>query len=95
MTTKQVDKRIIFAGTIAILTVVAATWLAYSFRQGEAAGSAAPATLPQVVVSKALLREVDSRVGFLGQFSAVEQVELRAQVGGTLTEIHFKDGDVV
>ncbi len=95
MTTKQVDKRIIFAGTIAILTVVAATWLAYSFRQSEAAGSAAPATLPQVVVSKALLREVDSRVGFLGQFSAVEQVELRAQVGGTLTEIHFKDGDVV
>src|SRR5258708_9247452 len=95
VTRKQVDKRIIFAGTIAILIVVAAAWLAYSFRQSEAAGSAAPATLPQVVVSKALLREVDSRVGFLGQFSAVEQVELRAQVGGTLTEIHFKDGDVV
>jgi multidrug efflux system membrane fusion protein len=31
----------------------------------------------------------------LGQFSAVERVELRAQVGGTLTEIGFKDGDVV
>jgi hypothetical protein len=39
-----------------------------------------------------LEREVDSRLGFLGQFSAVEQVELRAQVGGTLTGIHFKDG---
>src|SRR5262249_5829013 len=51
--------------------------------------------LPQVVVSKPLEREVDSRLGFLGQFSAVEQVELRAQVGGTLTEIHFKDGDIV
>ena len=31
----------------------------------------------------------------MGQFSAVEQVELRAQVGGTLTGIHFKDGDIV
>jgi multidrug efflux system membrane fusion protein len=48
-----------------------------------------------VVVSRPLLREVDSRLGFLGQFSAVEHVELRAQVGGTLTEIHFRDGVVV
>jgi RND family efflux transporter MFP subunit len=31
----------------------------------------------------------------MGQFSAVNQVELRAQVGGTLTEIGFKDGDIV
>jgi membrane fusion protein, multidrug efflux system len=47
------------------------------------------------VVSKPLVRELDSRLGFLGQFSAVDQVELRAQVGGTLTGIHFKDGDIV
>jgi membrane fusion protein, multidrug efflux system len=42
-----------------------------------------------------LQREVDTRVGFLGQFSAIDRVELRAQVGGTLTEIHFKDGQIV
>jgi RND family efflux transporter MFP subunit len=42
-----------------------------------------------------LAREVDSRLGFLGQFSAIEWVEIRAQVGGTLTGIHFKDGDMV
>jgi multidrug efflux system membrane fusion protein len=95
MTAKHVVQRILFAGTIATLTVVAAAWLTYSYRQSDAAASAAPTTLPQVVVSKALLRDVDSRLGFLGQFSAVEQVELRAQVGGTLTDIHFKDGDVV
>jgi RND family efflux transporter MFP subunit len=47
------------------------------------------------VVSKPLEREVDSSLGFLGQFSAIEHVELRAQVGGTLTGIHFKDGDIV
>ena len=77
------------------IAVVATAWLAYSYRQSDAAASAAPAALPQVVVSKPLEREVDSRLGFLGQFSAVEQVELRAQVGGTLTGIHFKDGDIV
>jgi RND family efflux transporter MFP subunit len=32
---------------------------------------------------------------FLGQFSAVDSVELRAQVGGTLTEIAFQDGQIV
>jgi RND family efflux transporter MFP subunit len=48
-----------------------------------------------VTVSQPLRREVDVRAGFLGQFSAIDRVELRAQVGGTLTEIHFKDGQIV
>ncbi len=50
---------------------------------------------PPVVVSSPLQRNVDTRLGFLGQFSAIERVELRAQVGGTLMGIHFKDGDIV
>ncbi|MEM5314559.1 efflux RND transporter periplasmic adaptor subunit [Paraburkholderia sp. JHI869] len=40
-------------------------------------------------------RNIEDRLGFLGQFSAVSRVEIRAQVGGTLTAIHFKDGDIV
>ena len=32
---------------------------------------------------------------FLGQFSAVDSVELRAQVGGTLSTIEFQDGQIV
>src|ERR1700741_5192412 len=50
---------------------------------------------PIVTVSQPLRREVDVRAGFLGQFSAIDRVELRAQVGGTLTEIHFKDGQIL
>ena len=87
----------------AILWVVVGTaiaalgfaWLAYSYRESDAASPTSPAPLPQVVVSKPLVRELDSRLGFLGQFSAVDSVELRAQVGGTLTGIHFKDGNIV
>src|SRR5215470_12022465 len=77
------------------VAVVASAWLAYSYHQSDAAASPPPAALPQVVVSKPLVRAVDSRLGFLGQFSAVEQLEIRAQVGGTLTGIYFKDGDIV
>jgi RND family efflux transporter MFP subunit len=74
---------------------VAIGLVTYSHLETDAAANTSPATPPQVIVSKALLRELDSRLGFLGQFSAVDQVELRAQVGGTLTGIHFKDGDIV
>ncbi|HZV04963.1 MAG TPA: efflux RND transporter periplasmic adaptor subunit [Gemmataceae bacterium] len=57
--------------------------------------AAVPTPAPQVTVSRPLERELDTRAGFLGQFSAIDRVELRAQVGGTLTEIHFKDGQIV
>jgi len=86
-------KRTLFAGTIATLTIATiAAWFAYS---SDAATPPPAPPLPQVVVSTPLAREVDSRLGFLGQFSAIERVELRAQVGGTLTGVYFKDGDIV
>jgi membrane fusion protein, multidrug efflux system len=86
-------KRWIGAGVV--IAAVGFGGLAYSYHGGEAAAQAGPPAPPQVVVSKPLARELESKLGFLGQFSAVDQVELRAQVGGTLTEIRFKDGDIV
>ena len=40
-------------------------------------------------------RDLASWTTFTGQFSAVDYVELRAQVSGYLTEIHFTDGQIV
>jgi RND family efflux transporter MFP subunit len=57
--------------------------------------SAAAPALASVSVSTPLQRDLDTQAAFLGQYSAVDKVELRAQVGGTLTEIHFKDGEIV
>jgi multidrug efflux system membrane fusion protein len=50
---------------------------------------------PPVVVSYPFQHDEDTRIAFLGQFSAVSRVELRAQVGGILSEIHFTDGQIV
>ena len=50
---------------------------------------------PTVTVGAPLHETVASTTDFLGQFSAVDMVELRAQVGGTLTSIGFKDGQIV
>src|SRR5215471_16087627 len=70
-------------------------WGRYSRGASRSVAMPRPAALPQVVVSKPLVQDLDTQLGFLGQFSAVSQVELRAQVGGTLTGIFFKDGDIV
>jgi RND family efflux transporter MFP subunit len=82
-------------GVGAVIAAVGFGGLVYANREDGAAAQAAPPGPPQVVVSEPLVRELDAKLGFLGQFSAVDHVELRAQVGGTLTEIDFKDGDVV
>src|SRR6266481_857629 len=75
--------------------VILCVWLRYSPGAHGSSADTRPAALPQVVVSKLLVQDLDTLLGFLGQFSAVSQVELRAQVGGTLTGIFFKDGDIV
>ena len=81
------------AGLAGIVFVGA--WLKYSPGASGSSAAAPLAALPQVVVGKPLAQDIDTRLGFLGQFAAVSQVELRAQVGGTLTGIFFKDGDIV
>ena len=90
---RALAKLCVAAGMGAIVLVGA--WFKYSPRARGSSASAPPAALPQVVVSKPLIEDLDARLGFLGQFSAVSRVELRAQVGGTLTGIFFKDGDIV
>src|SRR5260370_3479275 len=70
-------------------------WLKYSPGASGTSAGAPPAALPQVVVSKPLVQDIDTRLGFLGQFAAVSQVELRAPGGGPLTGIFFNDGEIV
>jgi len=79
---------------VTIIALVAASLKYLPHANAKPAG-ATPPPLPHVMVSRPLVRNLDTRLSFLGQFSAVSQVEVRAQVGGTLTGIFFKDGDIV
>jgi multidrug efflux system membrane fusion protein len=89
----------LWAGSGAALGLVAALALTGGWlmtRHGNAsAAPPPPMPLPAVTVSAPLQRAVGQFAGFLGQFAAVNRVELRAQVGGTLSEIHFRDGGIV
>ena len=84
-----------WAGSLLALGLIAAGVIAGPRLLAPSADQAAIVAPPVVTVSAPIQQDVDTRLQFLGQFSAVDQVELRAQVGGTLTQIGFKDGDVV
>lgn len=83
-----------FIAVLAVLLACLGAWFLFSRYHQQQSGSPQQAAA-RVTVSKPLQQNLDRRLGFLGQFSAVNRIELRAQVGGTLTEIHFQDGQIV
>ena len=78
-------------GVVAVIAAVAGEQIWHAGQQP----AAAPPPPPQVTVSRPLQQTVQTISRFLGQFSAVDSVELRAQVGGTLSTIEFQDGQIV
>jgi multidrug efflux system membrane fusion protein len=76
----------VLGGAAAVLLVAAATPHA-AFAQG-----AAP---PTVTVAKPVTREIVEDDEFVGRFQAVDEVEVRARVGGYLSAVHFTDGQMV
>jgi RND family efflux transporter MFP subunit len=76
------------AAALVLSTALGVSWLGGS----AVAQNAAP---PPVTVSAPLQRDIVEWDEFTGQFAAVDFVEIRARVSGYLTEIHFKDGDIV
>ncbi|WP_420993654.1 efflux RND transporter periplasmic adaptor subunit [Cupriavidus sp. 30B13] len=85
----------LWVGSIAAAAVVVAGGALTLYTGGSNKVQAAPTKAPIVSVSSPLQRDIETRIGFLGQFSPVKNVELRAQVGGTLKQINFKDGDII
>jgi membrane fusion protein, multidrug efflux system len=72
--------------------MVMAVALAGCERQQQA--SAAPAPSP-VTVAQPVKRTVTDWDEFTGRFEAVEEVQVRPRVGGYVTSVEFKDGDMV
>jgi RND family efflux transporter MFP subunit len=88
-------KKVWVGSAAAVIALAVAGGLVLVSEETATPAHAAAAPTLSVKVSTPLERNLEPRLGFLGQFSAVDRVELRAQVGGTLTAIRFKDGDVV
>jgi RND family efflux transporter MFP subunit len=50
---------------------------------------------PQVIVSQPLVKTTAEWDEYTARFDATEAVEVRARISGYLTEVHFKDGQMV
>ena len=87
MTLAQTARR---AGAIpaAILLLV----LAGCSQSQQQAGGPPP---PAVTVAKPVQRTVVDQDEYVGRFAAVDSVEIRSRLSGYLSEIHFKDGQMV
>lgn len=57
--------------------------------------AAQDAQLPTVTVAKPVVRDVIDSDEFIGRFEAVDEVSVRARVGGYLDEVNFTDGALV
>lgn len=62
---------------------------------GEARTETAATAPPQVVAEPPIVKTITEWDEYTGRFAAVESVQVRARVSGYLTEIHFKDGQIV
>ncbi len=86
--------RFVIAAAVLLALAGGSFWALGRHQSAPASAAAAPPP-PSVTVSPPLQRNLAQSTDFTGQFSAVDQVDLRAQVSGYLTEIHFTDGQIV
>ncbi|MDB5869390.1 MAG: secretion protein HlyD [Polaromonas sp.] len=88
-------KRRILASALA---VIAASGIGFSLfgvsgSQAEPAAAAPPAT--PVSVATVVLSDVSAWDEFSGRLEAVERVDIRSRVAGTIQSVHFKEGALV
>src|SRR5690348_14237707 len=74
------------------MPLLLATFVASCGQQQQQAGGPPP---PQVTVAKPIKRTVFDYDEYVGRFTAVNSVEVRARVSGYLDKVHFKDGQLV
>jgi len=80
-----------FRGLSPILIVLAGLLAGCGEKPAPQAGAAAP----PVTVAQPVKRTVTDWDEFTGRFDAIEEVQVRARVGGFVTNVEFKDGDMV
>ena len=76
-----------------LLAVIASVVTLSGCEQKPSQASAPPP--PPVAIAQPLTRTVTDWDEFTGRFDAVEEVQVKARVGGFVTNVMFKDGDTV
>lgn len=84
--------------SLAVAGIVAVTACAWGLSGSKEARADAPPAAAQgvpVEVAEVVTRKITDWTHFSGRLEAVDRVEIRPQVTGVLTAVHFKDGALV
>ena len=84
-----------YRSSSAMLPAVLFLFLLAGCGEGQQQKQAAPPPPPAVTVAQPIKRNVIDQDEYVGRFVAVDSVEIRARVSGSLEKIHFKDGQMV
>lgn len=81
--------------TIVLLLVAAGGYYAYTRYLGHGGWGGAPGGAPPVSVAEVIEKSIRPWHDFSGRLTAVDQVEIRPRVSGTIMKVHFEDGAMV
>jgi multidrug efflux system membrane fusion protein len=95
-TMKPHSSKVRIIGAAAALCVVAATAMTYSAHSSVRANAAVVEDrLPEVDVAPVIARQVSDWHGYTGRMQAMQHVDVRPLVTGTITAVNFQDGALV
>lgn len=92
MSFNQKRKAVVASAIVLALAGSAAVWKASA--DSPAPAAAVPAA-PEVDVAEVAQQEITEWQSYSGRLEAVQRAEIRPQVSGMLTAVHFKDGSLV
>lgn len=90
----RMNRRVVLAAALSGLLLTGGGIAAYSARAAVPAAAAAPQAA-QVDTAEVVHRPITDWQDFSGRLEAVDRVEIRPQVAGILTQVHFQDGSTV
>jgi len=93
MTTSR--HRLVLALSLTGLIVLAAAYSTLSSRSADAKPASAAVQATPVGVAAVISRKVMDWHDYSGRLEAVERIDIRPQVSGTLAAVHFHDGAIV
>ncbi|MBS1209672.1 MAG: efflux transporter periplasmic adaptor subunit [Proteobacteria bacterium] len=93
MTTSR--HRLVLALSLTGLIILAVTYSTLSSRSADAKPANTAAQATPVGVAAVISRKVMDWRDYSGRLEAVERIDIRPQVSGTLAAVHFRDGAIV
>lgn len=95
MALRRTHRVVLLASTALVLGALATGWHLRTAPTGALANTAASAPLPQIEAMAVAERLIADQRTFSGRIEAVEQVDVRPLVSGTIDKVHFADGSLV